>query len=689
MTRITRRRLAAGGVLALIVGALFTAAYLSSFFATLQTRSTDFLFVSHPDQRARSTVIVGIDERSYRELLPTYGPQGDWPRTLYADALTSLREAGARLVVLDIIFDAARREDPQVAAAVRRAGNIIMPAEARGPRPGSPKPGVALEYEQLLRAPRVITDAASAEGFVNVTPDLDTVVRSLPLLVAAGREEVPALVLTAVSRFIRRPTVIDGPPSDSFVYAAGRAIPVERSGRMLINYYGPPSGPERGGPFTMISFIDVLRGTFDRQSVNDRIVLIGQTVRGLDEFSTPTTTTVRMWGVEVLGNAIETILHQRYLLPASSRVTVSSMLLLAVVAALLVVMLRPVGAIAGTVALLALYILTAAALFDEGIVLNTFYPPAAMLVAFAGTLTYRVGFEEAEQRRIRRAMARYLSPAVSQWVLKDPARLNLSGETRTMTVLFCDVRGFTTLAQALGPQALVSLLNEYMTAMTEVIFRYEGVLDKYIGDALMAFWNAPMEQPDHARRACEAALDMLGTLHRLQTDWQRRGVPQLELGIGINTGPMIVGNMGSRERLAYTVLGDAVNVASRLEGLSKTYGTRVVIGEATQASAGTAFTYRLLDVVVVKGRNEPLTVYEVLSRARQLDPTQARMLETYQRGLELYRSRAWKNAADVFREVLARAPGDGPSALYLRRCEELLDAPPPADWNGVYVATTK
>jgi len=338
---------------------------------------------------------------------------------------------------------------------------------------------------------------------------------------------------------------------------------------------------------------------------------------------------------------------------------------------------------------LVVYILTAATLFDEGIVLNMFYPPGAMLLAFAGALTYRVVFEEAEQRRIRRAMARYLSPAVSQCVLKDPDRLSLSGETRTMTVLFCDLRGFTTLSQGLGPQALVSLLNEFMTAMTEVVFRYEGVLDKYIGDAIMAFWNAPMEQPDHARRACETALDMIRTLHRLQIDWERRGVSQLELGIGINTGPMVVGNMGSRERLAYTVLGDAVNVASRLEGLNKEYGTRVVIGEATRAAAGTAFTYRVLDAVVVKGRNEPLTVYEVLSRVGQLDATRAGLLETYQRGIELYRGRQWKEAAGVFREVLARTPGDGPSALHLRRCKEFLDTPPPADWEGVYVATTK
>jgi adenylate cyclase len=286
-------------------------------------------------------------------------------------------------------------------------------------------------------------------------------------------------------------------------------------------------------------------------------------------------------------------------------------------------------------------------------------------------------------------MARYLSPSVSQWVLKDMDRLKLGGETRTMTVLFCDLRGFTTLAHHLDPQALVALLNEYMTAMTEVIFAHDGVLDKYIGDAIMAFWNAPMSQPDHAGRACETALAMLKRLQELQADWERRKVPALDLGIGINTGPMVVGNMGSRNRLAYTVLGDSVNVASRLEGLSKEYGTRIVIGEATRAAAGASFEYRFLDVVAVKGRSEPLAVYEVLSGAGGLEAVRASVLETYRRGIELYRARRWAEASGLFREILERAPGDGPSSLYLRRSLALQASPPPAEWDGTYIAQVK
>lgn len=290
---------------------------------------------------------------------------------------------------------------------------------------------------------------------------------------------------------------------------------------------------------------------------------------------------------------------------------------------------------------------------------------------------------------MRDVMARYLSPSVSQWVLNRPERLTLGGETRTMTAFFCDLRGFTTLSQAMEPQALVALLNDYMSAMTEIVFRHDGVLDKYIGDEIMAFWNAPMDQPDHATRACATALDMVQRLHELRAQWKERGNPQLDLGIGINTGPMVVGNMGSRDRLAYTVLGDAVNIASRLQGVNKDYGTRVLVSEATMKAAGESFTYRYLDRVQVKGRTEPLAVYEVVSYRHQLDPKTGTLLEQYARGIERYHAGQWTAAAELFDRLLSDYPGDGPSALYLRRSREFAATPPPPDWNGVTILKTK
>ncbi len=689
MMRSTRRRLLVSGGLALAVGALCAAAYLAGLFATAQIKSTDFLFDAEAGHAAVATVIVGVDQRSYRELLPTYGPLVGWPRTLYAQAVAKLTAAGARVVAFDLFFDAPRPEDTEVAATFKAGGRVITPIEAQGPRRLLPAPGIAQEFDVLVRPTPILRAAASGEGFVNVTTDHDTVVRSLPLILRAGGEDVPALALTVAARFVRRPAVLDGPPDGRAVYAAGRAIPLVDTGSMRINFLGGPSSPEHGGSVAMLSFIDVLNGSFDAALVKDKIVLIGLTIRGIDEFVTPTTAETRMWGVEVLASAVETIVQERYLETASPRVTLTLIVLLALVAALCVATMGPRPATAATLAAMFAYLLAAASCFDAGLVLNLVFPESALVLGFAAAMVYRVAFEQAEQRMIRGVMARYLSPSVSQWALKEPERLKLGGETRTMTVLFSDLRGFTTLSHKLEPQALVALLNEYMTAMTETVFRRDGVLDKYIGDAIMAFWNAPMDQPDHARLACETALDMIARLRTLNDDWRARGLAPLDLGIGLNTGPMVVGNMGSRDRLAYTVMGDTVNVASRLEGLSKQYGTRLVIGDATREAAGPAFVYRQLDVVAVKGRSEPLAVHEVICRTGDLDDTTRTWLEIYQEGIACYRARRWAEAITRFERVLALLPDDGPSALYLRRCRACLADPPPPDWDGVFVAKTK
>ncbi len=689
MTARARRRLLVAAGAGVTTGAALAVLFLGGHLAALQDRGVDFLFRSRPPERAAATLVVAIDQRSYRELLPRHGTLVNWPRALYAQAFDRLREGGARVIVLDIFFDAPRPGDDELAAAMRRAGSVIAPVEAQGPRALAPAPGVAQEFDVLVRPTPALRAAAAAEGSVNVSTDADTVVRALPLLLRAGGEEVAAAALVAVARFIRWPTVLDGPPDAAAVHAAGRAIPLDAGGRVRINFLGPPSSPERGGPIPMVPFVDLLEGRVAPDVLRDRIALVGLTIRGIDEHSTPTTAEGRMWGVEILAHAVETVLGGRHLEDVARTTTVALIVVSALLAALATALARPARALGAVLLLLGGYLVAAVVAFDRGLVLSLLFPPAAAVLAFGATLLHRLVFEEAEQRRVRGVIARYLSPAVSQWVLEDPSRLALGGETRDMTVLFCDVRGFTTLSRTLPPPALVALVNEFMTAMSAVVFRHDGVLDKYIGDAVMAFWNAPGAQADHARRACAAALDMIATAERLRLEWARRGLPPLDVGVGVNTGPMVVGNMGSRERLAYTVMGDVVNVASRLEGLSKVYGVRIVIGEATHAVVAPAFACRFLDLVAVKGRAEPLSVYEVLGPPGAADGGRAAALEAYARGVALYRARQWAEAARLFAEVLARAPEDGPAALYLRRATAFAARPPGDDWDGVFVAETK
>jgi adenylate cyclase len=689
LSRIVRRRLLASGAPALGVALLLSAGFLSGLLAGSRTRLGDLLFVARPSQPARSTVIVGIDQRSNQALLARHGPLSAWPRTLYADALDVLRAAAPRVIVLAIFFDTERPEDGALAEAMRRAGNVVVPVVAQGPMAFDPRPGVAQEFETFVRPAGSVRRAAVAEGLANVTTSRDSVVRSLPLLLRAGREEVPSLALTIVARFTRRPVVLDAPAEPGVMHAAGRAIPLAEHDTMLIDFLGPPSEPGGRGPFPVISFVDVLESRFDRALVQDRIVLLGPTIRGVDEHATPTTGDSRMGGIEILGNAVETVLHQRFLRPVPPPVTVLLIALMALLAALVVAAWRPLPAGLTVAAGLGLYVTAAALLFERGTILDLLFPPAALLLSFAGALSSRLVVEQAEQRTIREALGRYLSPVVSQWVLADPERLRLGGETREMTVLFSDLRQFTTLAHALPPSALVSLLNTYRAAMADVVFRHDGVLAQYAGDAIEAFWNAPMDQADHARRACLTALDMVTALDTLRPVFAARGWAHLDLGVGINTGEMVVGNMGSKDRLIYTAVGDPVNVAARLEELSKEYGVHIVVGEATLAAEPSAFTYRFLDRVAVRGRGEPLCCYEVLGRAGALDSSAERRLARYHEAIELYRARRWEEALRLLDELRLERPGDGPVELYRRRARALLAAPPPEDWDGVFVAAPK
>ena len=389
--------------------------------ASVQIAASDLLFKTRVSQPARSTVIIGIDQRSYRALLPEHGPLSQWPRTLYARALDALRTpapgvaaevpAGPRVAAFGVFFDAARSEDGELAQAMRRAGNVVTPVVAQGARDADPGPGVAQRFDAFVRPPPAIRAAAAGEGLADVTVARDSVVRGLPLLLRAGDERVPAMALTLAALYARRPAVLDGEPRPGVVHAAGRSIPVSDGDIMAINFLGPPSTAEGRGPVPIIPFVDVLEGRFDRSLMRDRIALIGPTIRGVDEHPTPTSTQTRMWGVEILANAVETVVHQRYLVPAARWMTDVAIVGLALLAAAMSALRSPwLGALAA-LALLAAYFTVAAVSFDGGVVLNLIYPPAALLAGFGVALAHRVVFAEKDRRLAQEAMDRYLSPA--------------------------------------------------------------------------------------------------------------------------------------------------------------------------------------------------------------------------------------------------------------------------------------
>jgi adenylate cyclase len=320
--------------------------------------------------------------------------------------------------------------------------------------------------------------------------------------------------------------------------------------------------------------------------------------------------------------------------------------------------------------------------------LNIVYPLFTILLVYVGITIYKYITEEREKKKIRGAFQYYLTASVINEMLKDPSKLKLGGDKKDLSVLFSDIRGFTTVSEQLTPEELVHLLNEYLTAMTALVFKYGGLLDKYMGDAIMAVFGAPLDQPDHAKRACLTAMGMMTELRKLQKKWTDEGKPVLNIGIGINSGDMVVGNMGSEMRFDYTVMGDSVNLGSRLEGINKEYGTNIVISEFTYEQVKDTLSCRELDSVRVKGKLLPVRIYELLGEKKDSNKWDG-FVRVFEEGLAYYKQCQWDEAIAAFRQATEIRSGDPPSELYIKRCEELRKNPPEEGWDGVYTMTKK
>jgi len=703
MSRRFLRRLFVGLSLSLSLGLLLNLAFLGGLFTRFQQQSTDFLFKARGDLTASRTVIVGVDDRSLQELRD-YGRFFTWPRTLHAQVIEQLTQARARTIALDILFDAPALGDDELVQAMAAHGNVVQPVAGDPATAMPPGPGPQ-SYGSVIRPTAELASVSPLLGHANQAPDSDGTVRRAPMFIRVNDvdADVPALPLAAVTRFLRRPQVADGPIQDGTFPFAGRQVPVDDDTNIIINFRGAPSDSTRKSAFTVVPFVDVLNGTYPPGIFDGKLVFIGVTALAFaDDYWTPPSIRERMDGVEIHANAAETLVQADFLTPAPQSVTTASIFLAALIAGLALVILPPLAAFGVNALALVVYVGLAFLLFDAvklnyqlgpipipSVLLNLFYPPFALLLSSGGVMLYRTVFEQRQQRALRGALSQYLSPDVMQEVAANPESVRLGGEKREMTVMFSDLRGFTSYSETIDPQELVHTLNSYLTEMTDVIFHHRGTVDKYMGDAIMAFWGAPRPQADHARRACDTAVDMMRELEILNNRWHMEGKQKLSIGIGLNTGAMTVGNMGSQRRLDYTVMGDSVNLASRLEGLNKEYGTNIIVSDSTLSEVGDGYVTRYLDLVIVKGRSTPVAVYELVGRKGEVSGERLQALSIYEEGGRLYSSRDWLGAAARFQEVLRLDPEDAPASLYLERCEALMADPPPEEWDGVYVMTHK
>nr|HID58759.1 CHASE2 domain-containing protein [Desulfobacterales bacterium] len=532
----------------------------------------------------------------------------------------------------------------------------------------------------------LIASATPLAGYFNMFPDADGTVRWIPMIIQCKGLLFPSLSLQVLRAYkegsMLSATIAEFGVSD--VRLGSLKVPTNEDGLFMINF--------RGGPktFPHVSATDVLKRRVPKKTFKGKIVLIGATAIGI--FDLRVTPFANIFpGLEIHANVVDNILHQDFIQRPNwaAFFDILSIIFVGVVLGLLVPRLRPVQGMAVTTLLFISYILLCQYLFThQGAWLNIVYPMSVLVFLYVNLTIYKYITEEREKKKIRGAFSYYVTPSVVNEMLKDPEKLKLGGEKKDLTVLFSDIRGFTTISEGLTPEELVRLMNEYLTVMTDIVFKYDGLLDKYIGDAIMAVFGAPIDQNDHAARACNTALDMMEALEELRPGWEKRNIPYIDVGIGINSGPMVVGNMGSNVRFDYTVMGDSVNLGSRLEGANKIYGSHIIISEFTYSKVLGEFVCRELDMVRVKGKKKPVTIFELLGRNDTPSQVMERA-ELFQMGIASYKRQDWDLALKYFSRVLDIAPDDQPARLYIERCHELRANPPGKDWDGVFTMTKK
>ncbi|WEX73862.1 adenylate/guanylate cyclase domain-containing protein [Sinorhizobium numidicum] len=589
-----RAKLAA---LTVFVATLVSLVSLTGSWSLADLRAYDYLsIIGRPALPEGGPVIVAIDEPSMAEI----GSQWPWPRALHARLIEALRKAGARAIALDVIFaePAAAPENDMALAAV-------------------------LGPDVVLAGDQTHIETPQADQFVRTEP--------LPLFTERGAKVGIASVNLSGDGILRQiPPYPDG-FALTFATVAG-AEPVPSPRRALIQTFGPAR------TYPTVSYYQALdpenflpEGTF-----RDRVVIVGLSLQnapsiadgGADAFATSDTIFSRglVAGAEIQATIYDNLVHGLFIKRAGTAIFIPATLLASLAAALVVLKStswRTLGYGAGA---LILIFLASYGLMRLG---HLYVSPLGPALAFLGVAVGQAGFDYAEERRrrreITRAFSQYLSPALVERLAQDPSQLKLGGERRTLTILFCDVRGFTTISEDMkhDPEGLTALINRLLTPLSEAVLNRGGTIDKYIGDCLMAFWNAPLDDPDHAVHAVQAAQDMLAALDRLNAELEAeakvagRSPKTLRIGIGINTGECIVGNMGSARRFDYSALGDAVNLASRLEGASKEYAISLLLGERTAALAAAKFPIAELDRITVKGRSEVSPIFTVADGASE------------------------------------------------------------------------
>jgi adenylate cyclase len=685
-------------------------------------------------------VVVGIDEKT----LATLGSIRTLSHSSLARLVDRLAEARPKVIGFDTFYPNPDTSNPdsdvQFAEAIERAGNVILGAflqlenttgERRAMSAMDPEIQKVVIEKQVFPAERrasgtrqissliqgrdltvnipILTKAAASFGFVNFHPDAEGRLSYQPQFIEYGGHLYPSLDLQILKRYLDAPSaIVDLDHKHIAQVQIGQdVIPTDEFGRLLVNYDGPRDTHQS------ISMIDVMDDRVDPKILKDKIVLIGATAVGVgDIVATPFESVLP--GVFLHADVIDGILHQRYLF----RNTLTKVIDLTIIVVFGFVLGCYLPRLSASRSILCSILLFSAytafnvwAFLNLHWILSFVYPGLALVFTSGSIVSYMYLTEEREKKRTKATFQYYLDPHVVDQVINQPEMLKLGGDKREMTVLFSDIRGFTSFSEKMAPAEVVHFLNQYFEKMTSIVFEHKGTLDKLIGDALMCFWGHPIQTRDHALLATITALDMIRAVDESRSALVLPGGDPLEIGVGINTGPMVVGNMGSLNRFSYTVMGDNVNLGSRLESLNKYYGTRILISDATYRAVKGRVVCRELDTILVKGKSQAVTIYEPLGvrapiqerrkearrgaltlrkrlmrtyviarfgERRQVDrriapdrlavkPQQEEMATLYEHALSIYRSGDLASAEVAFNDVLSVCPNDGPSRMMKSR----------------------
>lgn len=534
----------------------------------------------------------------------------------------------------------------------------------------------------------VLQKAVKIGGHFNPDPDPDGVTRRVPMLQLHGGNYYESLSLAVLRTMFGLPEIVPGFPTEGgsmleWLQVADLRIPVDSSATALIPYRG------NQGSYLYVSAADVLKGRVKKEALEGAIVLVGTTAPGLmDLRSTPVSAVYA--GVEIHANMIAGILDNK-IKHAPSYARGAELACLFVGGLLLTLwlpFLGPLWSLLLTGMVLAVSGVINYLAWRSGLVL----PLASQMLLFPALYAFNASYgflvESRTKRQITGLFGQYVPPQIVSTMSKDPERFTMEAESREMTVLFTDVVGFTTISEKLTPKELALFMNEYLTAMTAIIYEHGGTVDKYIGDAIMAFWGAPLHDPDHALHAVQAAIAMRKRMVTLQQEMTVQGFPEIRIGIGVNSGQMRVGNMGSSFRVAYTVMGDAVNLASRLEGLTRQYDTWVIVGETTRALIA-GYVWRELDLVRVKGKHEPVAIFEPCGEETLLEENYQTDIAGFNAMVVEYRNRNWTEAERLLQGLIAHKPDRKLYQFYLVRIQQYRNDPPPLNWDGVCSFLTK